>query len=473
MTDFAGARKRAVATAPAADSPDTVSPITRELSEYIAAALARPLPAEVAEKAKCHLLDTVAAMVSGSVLLPGKRAIAYVRAQGGRRQATVVGARTVTSAVNAALAGGMSAHADETDDSHAGGRFHPGCAVVPAALATGELADRDGASLLGALALGYDIGARFVMALGLGGTYARPHSTHSLGGLFGAAAAAGALLGLDARQVRFQLSYTVQQASGLAYWMRDPDHIEKAFDFGGMPARGGVAAATMVAAGFTGVDDPLAGARTYLEAFAQTRRPEALVEGLGSRFEIMQASIKKWAAGAPIQAALDALEMLMRAHRLGAAEVASLTVRLPDDRIHLVDDRDVPNLCAQHLLAVLLRDGELGFNAAHDRARMRDPAVVALRARIRLVPDAALTRALPPRQAIVDIATRDGRQLREHVLAVRGTPDNPMDWCEVQAKAEGLLAPVLGVERARALAAQVRQVERLTSVRALRPLLQA
>lgn len=475
MADFAGARKPAAGTSPAPDAqaPDAVSPITRELSEYIASALARPLPAEVAEKAKCQLLDTLAAMVSGSRLLPGQRAIAYVRAQGGRRQATVVGSRIVTTAANAALAGGMSAHADETDDSHAGGRFHPGCAIVPAALATAELADRDGASLLGALALGYDIGARFVMALGLGGAYARPHSTHSLGGLFGAAAAAGALLGLEARRVRFQLSYAVQQASGLAYWMRDPDHIEKAFDFGGMPARAGVAAATMVAAGFTGVEDPLAGEHTFFEAFAQTPRPEALVEGLGGRFEVMGASIKKWAAGAPIQAALDALETLMRAHGLDAEDVADLTVRLPDDRSHLVDDRDVPSLCAQHLLAVLLQDGALGFAAAHDRERMRDPAVLALRTRIRLLPDATLTRALPPRQAIVEITTRDGRELREHARAVRGTPANPMDRREVEAKALDLLAPVLGAERARALADQVWRIDRLSAVRALRPLLQA
>ncbi|HSA81860.1 MAG TPA: MmgE/PrpD family protein [Geminicoccaceae bacterium] len=462
-----------MAVAPEADLPDAVSPVTRELSDYVAAALARPLPEEVTEKAKCHLLDTLAAMVSGSRLPPGERAIAYVRAQGGRRQATVVGSRCVTTAVNAALANGMSAHADESDDSHAGGRFHPGCAVVPAALAAAELADRDGACLLRALALGYDIGARFVIALGLDGAYVRPHSTHSLGGLFGAAAAAGALLGLDARQARFQLSYTVQQASGLAYWMRDPDHIEKAFDFGGMPARNGVAAATMAAAGFTGVEDPLAGAHTFFEAFGEATRPAALVEGLGSRFEIMQASIKKWPAGAPIQAALDALETLMRAHGLGAQDVAGLTVRLPDDRIHLVDDRGIPNLCAQHLLAVLLLDGELGFNAAHGKARMRDPAVLALRRHIRLIPDAALTRALPPRQAIVELDTRDDRRLAHHTRAVRGTPDDPMERHEVEAKAEDLLAPVLGPERARALVAQVRQIERQTSVRALRPLLQA
>ncbi|HLT01229.1 MAG TPA: MmgE/PrpD family protein, partial [Geminicoccaceae bacterium] len=180
MADFASARKPAREAgergeaAQSADLPGKISPITRELSAYIATALARPLPGEVAERAKCHLLDTLAAMVSGSRLLPGRRAIAYVRSQGGRRQATVVGSRMVTTAVNAALANGMSAHADETDDSHAGGRFHPGSAIVPAALATAELKDRDGASLLGALALGHDIGTRFVMALGLGEAYARP-----------------------------------------------------------------------------------------------------------------------------------------------------------------------------------------------------------------------------------------------------------------------------------------------------------
>jgi 2-methylcitrate dehydratase PrpD len=475
MTDLAGARKpaRHGRRARDADAAETVSPITRALSEYVATALDRPLPPEVAEKTSHHLLDTLAAMVSGSRLVPGRRAIAYVRAQGGSRQATVVGSRCVTTGVNAALANGMSAHADESDDSHDGGRFHPGCAVVPAALATAELADRDGASLVRAIALGYDIGARFVIALGLGKAYGRPHSTHSLGGLFGAAAAAGALLGLDTRRVRFQLSYVVQQASGLAYWMRDPDHIEKAFDFGGMPAQNGIAAATMAAAGFTGVEDPLTGARTFFEAFAERPRPEALIEGLGNRFEIGRASIKKWSSGSPIQAALDALAALMSTHGIGPDDVAALTVRLPDDRIHLVDDSDVANLCVQHLLAVLLQDGRLGFAAAHDQARMRDPAILALRQRIGAMPDPELTGALPPRQAIVRVTMRDGRQLEERTRAVRGTPDDPMARHEVEAKAQDLLAPVLGAERARALIAEIRRIERLASVRSLRPLLQA
>jgi 2-methylcitrate dehydratase PrpD len=110
----------------------------RKLSAHIAQAPRRPLPVAVTERAKHHVLDTLAAMVSGSQLLPGRRAIAYARAQGGTPEAGVIGSRIVTTAVNAALANGMLGHADETDDTHYMAGVHPGCSVVAAALAMAE-----------------------------------------------------------------------------------------------------------------------------------------------------------------------------------------------------------------------------------------------------------------------------------------------------------------------------------------------
>src|SRR4051812_40839482 len=217
-----------------------------ELSEYIAGALARPLPDAAVEKARHHILDTLAAMVSGTELKPGQLAIGYAQAQGGAPEASIVGTRLRTSAVNAALANGMLAHADETDDSHAPSRTHPGCAVVPAALAVAERTHASGEQFLRAVALGYELCARVHFALGADAFAAASRSTHSFGGVFGAGAAAGALLGLDAAGVRHLFSYCAQQASGVGCNVRDQDHIEKAFDFGGMPARNGVAAATMV-----------------------------------------------------------------------------------------------------------------------------------------------------------------------------------------------------------------------------------
>lgn len=443
------------------------------IAEHIARALSLPAPAVVAAKARCHLLDTLAAMVSGARLEAGRCAAGLVTGLGGHPEATVAGTELMASAPHAALANGMAAHADETDDSHAEGRFHPGCGVVPAALAMAEREGRSGSALLRAVVLGYDIGARFTMALGISEPKAARHSTHSHGALFGAAAAAGALAGLTPAQCRHMLSYAVQQASGLPYWHRDRDHIEKAFDFGGLGARNGVYAALMAQAGWTGVGDCVAGDHGYLSAFATAPRPTALTDGLGTDHHLMGAAIKKWCVGSPIQAALDSLTALMAAHDLTAEMVETLTAHMPDDRLHIVDDRDLPDICLQHLLAVTLLDGTLTFASAHDRSRMQDPAVQAVRARIRVHGSAELTQARPPRQAIIEIVTRDGRRLVHRTRAVRGTPDNPMTQDEVEAKALDLTAPVLGADKAHALIAAVRTVESLRDARELRPLLQA
>jgi len=450
-----------------------VSEVTRALSDYIAGAPQRALPADVVAKTKLHLLDTLAAMLSGSRLKPGALAARYVERLGGRPESSVAGTGIVTSAVNAALANAMMAHADETDDSHLAGLFHPGCGIVPAALAVAEQAGRGGEDLIRAIATGYDVGARIAPALGSRRSDTGSHSTHSLATLFGAAATAAALLRLDAGHVRYALSYAVQQASGVAYWARDHEHVEKAFDFGGMGARNGVAAATMVAAGFTAVDDPFSGTHNLFTALAATAAPEELVAGLGSRFEITRASIKKWCVGSPIQAALDALALLIAAHRLRADDVRRVIVDMPDDRLPIVDNRTIPDICLQHLLALTLLDGTLTFASAHDHARMADPAVLAVRSRITAVPSTELTAAVPARQAIVAIETMDGRALRHRTIAVRGTPENPMDAGEVEAKARDLMAPVIGAERAERLIAAVAGLEQVRDARDLRPLLQA
>src|SRR5882762_11018973 len=301
------------------------------LSAYIARALRRPLPPAVLEKTKHHLLDTLAAMLSGSRLPPGKKAISFARTQGGPKEACVAGSRIVTAAATAALANGMLGHADETDDSHSPSQTHPGCGVVAAAFAMAERERAGGTALLRAVALGYDVCCRLTQSLNAIQFRAAGHSTHSFGPTFGAAAAAGALAGLDERGVRHLLSYAAQQASGISCWMRDEEHIEKAFDFGGMPARNGVAAAAMVAHGFTGVED------------GRSPDPEELARGLGERYEIMNADIKRWAVGSPIQAPLDSLLELIRAHRFRPGEVERLVVRVAHLGANTTDNRTMPD----------------------------------------------------------------------------------------------------------------------------------
>jgi 2-methylcitrate dehydratase PrpD len=451
---------------------DQISPPTRRLSAYIAEALQRPLPEAVAEKARHHVLDTVAAMISGAHLQPGRIAIGYVTALGGTRESSVIGTRLRTSAVNAALANGMLAHADETDDSHAPSRNHPGCAVVPAALAVAERAHADGERFLRTVVLGYDVAARINYALDADAFAGASRSTHSVGGTFGAGAAAGALLNLDADAVRHLLSLCAQQASGVGCNVRDSEHIEKAFDFGGMPARNGVTAAMMVASGFTGVDDVFSGERNFFEAYAPNPNPDLLADGLGERYEILGTNIKKWSVGSPAQSALDATTHLMTTEGLTASQVKAIRVHLPTRSARTVDNAPMPDVNVQHLLAMLLIDGTLSFRAIHDRKRMDDPAIRELRARIELVPSEELMHARPRRQAIVEVATHDGRVLSRRTVAVRGTADNPMTRDEVEAKALDLIGDVMGSRRARAIISALRGIADVADVAALRRLWQ-
>jgi 2-methylcitrate dehydratase PrpD len=441
------------------------------LAGYIAAAPRKALPAEVAEKTKHHVLDTLAAMISGAKLLPGRKAISYVKTLGGTKQATVAGSGFLTTAENAALANGMLAHADETDDSHAPSLTHPGCGIVPAALAMAEREGASGTAMLRAVALGYDVGCRLTMSLNAYEFREDGHSTHSFGPMFGAAVAAGSLLRLDERQARHLLSYTAQQASGISCWMRDEEHIEKAFDFGGMPARNGVYAASMVGHGFTGVEDAFSGERSFFVAYGRDPKPQKLVEGLGETYEIMNTNIKRWSVGSPIQAPLDALSLLLEKNSFKTDEIERIIVRVAHQGANTTNNRDMPDICMQHLCAVMLLDGTVSFKSSHDEKRMKDPRVVAVRKKITLQGDDELTRAMPSRQGIVELFLRGERKLRHHMKAVRGTAENPMTRAEVDAKSYDLLAPVLGRERARKLCDAIWNLDRLKDVRKLRPLL--
>lgn len=449
------------------------SRVMTALSAYMAEAGKHALPDEVTEQARYHLLDTFAAMISGSELPPGQAAQRYIREHGGNGAATVVVSAVTASSLDAALANGVMAHADETDDSHNESRSHPGCAVVPAALVSGEVHGIDGTGLLRAVTLGYDIGPRVVIAMGGAAfSYESSLATHSIAGTFGAAAAAGCAAALDARQMRWLLDYAAQQSSGIAAWRRDTDHIEKAFVFAGMPARNGVTAALLVKSGWNGVDDVFSGPDNFFQAYAPKAQAERLVDRLGERYEITQTDIKKWTVGSPIQGPLDGIEAIRNRKPFETAQVRRVTIRLAPSVAAVVDNRDIPDICLQHMIAVMLIDKTVSFHAAHDKARMQDPAVLKERAKVSLVKDEELAKLLPARETIVEVELSDGTRLSERVSAVRGTPRNPMTRNEVIAKARDLIVPVLGSEQSARLIDTVFTIEEVTDVRKLRRLLQ-
>ena len=362
-----------------------VSDITTKLSIYMSEAGGIPLPDKVLEQAKWHILDTIAAMISGSELPPGRAAVAFARAYAGKPLATIVGDTVLCSPIEAALANGVLAHADETDDSWPNG-WHPGCNTVPAALAVGEQFGISGARLVRAVALGYDVGARMLIATRAGLTETLK-ATHAVAGVWGATASACCAAGLTAQQMRWALDYTAQQSSGIESWYRDTSHIEKGFVFGGMPARNGVTSALLVHLGWNGVDDILSGRDNYLLATSPGAKPELLVEALGERYEIARTNIKRWTVGSPIQAPLDAMEALLNKQPIDPDRVQEILVRSAPESV--VDNSDPPDINIQHALSIMLIDRTVTFRSIHDLARMQDPRVLRLRARVRLEAPAA------------------------------------------------------------------------------------
>ena len=457
----------------ATPGPMPVSVVMATLSSYMADAGERALPDEVVEKAKHHILDTFAAMISGSDLPPARAALKFAGDYATDTTATIAASTMTANPLEAALVNGMLAHSDETDDSNEYSQSHPGCAVIPAALAAGEKFGVDGLHFLRAVTLGYDIGPR--VTISLGGVEFRDNShkaTHAIAGLFGAAAAAGSLAKLDAQQMRWLLDYSAQQSSGIGAWARDTSHIEKSFVFAGMPARGGVTAALFVQSGFTGVDDIFSGADNYFEAYAPEAKPELLIEQLGQRYEIARTNIKKWTVGSPIQAPLDAMNAIFEAHPVNPDDVQSIVVRLAHTEARTVNNREMPDICLQHMIAVMLLDKTASFTAAHDKSRMSDPSVMQQRAKVQLIESQELQKLEPARQAIVEITMRDGRVLSDRVTAVRGTADNPMPRDEVIQKARGLCEPVIGKAQTNTLIERVFALEKLRNVRELRSVLQ-
>jgi 2-methylcitrate dehydratase PrpD len=458
---------------PEANEPQAAGSVMNTLSVYMSEAAKRTLSDEVAERTKHHILDTLAAMISGSNLLPGQRALQFARSYDGKEISTVVASNILCGPIEAALTNGVLAHADETDDSHSPSQSHPGCAVVPAALAAGEKFGISGAQFLRAVALGYDVGPRVTMTLGGQQFEAESHwSTHSISPLFGAAAAASCAVGLNAQQMRWMLGYTAQQSSGLGAWNRDTEHIQKAFLFGGMTARSGVTSALLVQSGWTGVEDIFSGKDNFFQAYNPHADPSGLIDQLGVRFEVSRTNIKKWPVGSPIQAALDALDVLRGQRPFTAEQVQKITVRLASDEAAIVNNREIPDICVQHMLAVALMDKTVTFASAHDVARMKDTAVLRERAKITLVPDADLERLMPLRVAILELTLVDGARLVRRVDNVRGTPENPMTRDEVITKATDLITPVLGAPKCANLIGKIFGLESVSDIRELRPLLQ-
>lgn len=448
----------------AADPSGAPIPVMRALTAYIAGARGSTVPESIRERARLHLLDTLASIIACRDLEAAMLGRRYARmASGGPNGAsTILGSRERAGIIDAVFAGAMAGHGAEINDFIPSAYVQPGPSIVSAVLALAEARNLTGRAALDAIIVGYELAGRVPKAIGTQNLQKAGLANHGIGPVFGTGAAAASALGMRAAQVSHVLSYCVQQASGSWQWMLDIRHIEKSFVFAGMGARNGLQAALMVEQGFTGVPDSfdVPGCWLRMSAFTGGDANRAyLVQDLGHRFELSQAAFKRYPTGGPTQPAVQA--MLELCQQVDADAVTRIRIAMPG-RAATFRDAAMPALNLPYLASIIFLDGRLDFVAAQSLDRMHgDPAIAAFRTRVEVVHDPA-QEAAPgtPRteSARVTVERRDGPAMERFVPYVSGFPSHPMSRTQVEAKVRELVEPALGAARTRDL------IDRTTSI---------
>ncbi len=435
------------------------TPVTDALVEFVAGLGPQALPRAVVEAASGCLMDWLGTAVRGATEPLARALQSVVGAAGGAAQASVVGSGLRTSAAQAALVNGAQAHALDFDDTHIPSLVHGSAPVAPVVLALGEWLHASGAQALAAFVAGFEVETRIGRAMGRRLAERGWHVTAVLGH-FGAAAAAGKLLGLDAARLSSALGIAGTQAAGLegAFGtMCKPLHPGKA-------AADGLLAALLAREGFTGPAGILEGEGSLPATFVGPVDLRPALDGLGSRFAVLENSVKPYAACLLTHASIDAARAIRQRWAPAADAIESVECRVFPLAVKVAaNPAPRTGLEGKFSLAfctsLALVRGEAG-EAEFTDAAVHDPALSAVVRRVRVEADPAVGEV----EARVTVRLTDGRVLGEHVPAARGTPANPLGAAELQAKFRRLAGTVLPEEAIARLIDALRRLPELPDV---------
>jgi 2-methylcitrate dehydratase PrpD len=401
--------------------------VTRNLARFVVDAGWKDIPEPVRHEARRALLNFFAVALAGCRAAPVETALASLVEFSDRKQATVIGRRERLDALGAAFLNAAGANVLDFCDTHLPTAIHPTAPVAPPLLALAERERITGAELITAFVLGVEVACRIGNAISPG-HYARGWHITSTCGVFGAAAGVGRLLGLDEECMIWALGNASTQSSGLCECLGWP---AKSISVGNA-ARNGLWSALLAAKGFEAPAEPIAGAQGFLNAMGEPPSWPSLSDGLGESWELMQNSIKPYPCGFVIHPVLDCVLDWRREHPAVAVERVSVRgnplLAQRADRPDVATGREA-QVSAQHAVAVALLHGKAGLDQFTD-ACAREPAVVAMRRKVEVIRDAALSTIA----AQVDLWTTDGSEYALSTVAARGSPGNPMSDRDIEAK---------------------------------------
>jgi 2-methylcitrate dehydratase PrpD len=413
--------------------------VTRILARYVVQSRLADIPPAVRQEAVRSFLNWLGCAVGGSIHPTVDRALAALRPFAGAGQASVLGREDRLDILHAALINGISSHVFDFDDTHLKTIIHPAGPVASAVLALAEHQPVSGAELLHAFILGVEVECRIGNAV-----YPEHYDIgwHITGtaGVFGAAAAAGKLLGLNEQQMVWALGIAGTQSSGFREMFGT---MCKSFH-PGRAAQNGLTAAMLAKQDFTSSDRVLEAPRGFAHVMSTKRDFAEITEGLGERFEIALNTYKPFACGIVIHPTIDGCAQLRNEHKLKAEDIASISLRVHPLVLELTGKKTPKTglegkFSVYHSAAVAVIYGAGGETEYAD-AVVQDAKVIALRDRV----TATAEKGIHEDEAHITVTLSDGRKLEKHVKHAIGSLEHPLSNEGLEAKFRGLTETVIG-----------------------------
>jgi 2-methylcitrate dehydratase PrpD len=412
---------------------------TADLAAFGAALRFEDLPAEVIERMRYCVLDSIGCCLFGVTLPWTQRVLDMVKAEGGNPAASVFGSAYRTSVSQAVLVNATAGHAFELDDIHKESIVHPGSLAIPVVMALAEArGDASGREAMEGLVAGYEIGTRVGNAATMS-LFLRGFHPQGTSGVFVAAAAAARMLSLNALQFQHALGIVGSQAGGLMA-AQEGAMVKRLHS--GRAAQSGVYSALLAQRGFTGITDVLeAPYGGYLSSYSDKPNATRLTSELGKKWETALVGYKPHASVTSIHTALDALADIMKAEGLSADDIAGVETGLSHMTfVHCAWKYEAQGVTAAQMnlaygLAVMALDGAV-FVEQFREARLRDPQVLKFIDKVSAHVDPKIERmGAAFRHAVrMVVTTRDGRRFEREVLNRRGSPENPLKPEDIEYK---------------------------------------
>jgi 2-methylcitrate dehydratase PrpD len=445
--------------------------ITETLAEFCAGLTLQQFPGEVVERTPMLLLDLLGSVVRArreAAVTPSL--LAAVEALGlAAGEARVFGDPRSYGPAGAALLNGALGHALDFDDTHAAGTLHPGAAVIPAAIAAGEMCGALGADLLAGIVAGYETACRLALALPAGDHYARGFHPSATCGVFGAAAAAGRVFRLGGSQIASALGSALSQSAGSLQFLVNGAWT-KPYQVGSA-AMAGLTAAALARQGFRGAAEAIEGRHGFLQGYAPAPRPERVVADLGRVYELMATGVKPYPSCRYGHAGIDAVLALRREHGLVAETVDSIGYGLSRAGLLLVGaplakKQNPQNIVdaqfsAPFVLSVALATGKVGWDSYR---LLDDPGIRSLLGKVTCVHDSEIEAEFPANMSGKITVVSAGRTMVRKVVVPYGEPSNFPSRETLRAKFDGLASASLGAAGAARLADAVLRLPHLSSV---------